>query len=140
MKVIQPPFSITKENADLFQGLLYCKSCAGYKSAICFQHAYVKVQRARCKSCRRKNERSKSKPLEQRVLTSLRQKLRKIDRQLCKRWTCQDIINLFTKYNPSWEPKRSTVVVRDPTAAFLPSNAMLVSRGDARRLAGRISC
>ena len=140
MKVIQPPFSISKENANLFQGLFYCRSCAGYRPATCFQGAYVKSQRARCKTCRRKYEQSKTKSPEQRVLISLRQKLRKIDRQLSKQWPRQDIVNLFSKYNPTREPKRCTVVVRDPTVAFTPSNAIMVSRGEARRLAGRIAC
>ena len=140
MKVIQPPFSINKENAGLFQGLFYCRSCAGYRPATYFQDAYVKSQRARCKTCRRKHEQSKTKSPEQRVLLSLRQKLRKLDRQLCKQWTLQDIVNLFSKYNPSRQPNRSTVVVCNPTLAFTPQNAMMVSRGEARRLAGRIAC
>ena len=141
MKTINPPFSISISNAHLFEGLFYCKTCHGYKNSTEFHPNYVKVQRPMCKHCRCKSEKAKrTKSPELRILTALRQRLRKIDPKLARLWQNTDISSLLSKFNPKKDPKRFTVVARDPTQRFIPSNAILVTRSEARRLSRSATC
>ena len=138
MKIIAPPFTITNESAHLFKGLHYpyCRSCKGYKTASGFSQSYITSEWATCLSCRRKHEKiSRTKTPEERILHSLRQRLRKLDPKLSKQWKPNDITTLFTKYNPTRNPKLQTVVRINVNAPFLPPNAQMVSRGEAKRIA-----
>ena len=88
----------------------YCRPCKAYLPSRCFHASALRVKRRRCKSCYEKHKRARSSPVA-RLLKNLRQRLRRTNPALARRWEEQDILAVLHQ-----DERRA--VSRDGTRVF----------------------
>jgi len=123
----------------------YCRPCKAYLPSRCFHASALRVKRRRCKSCYEKHKRARSSPVA-RLLKNLRQRLRRTNPALARRWEEQDILAVLRRHGIVDKDTmgKHCIVAVDRAEPLVPTNSrpMLSSlaRGRHHLVAAPLGC